>query len=331
MTINRISPPPTTISSALQEPPTSTPVVHIYPLGTEFSSTTERTANGISSYWRHGNQQDYTSVKVLHVVRHAQGTHNVRLDYRSAHQLDARLTDTGKRQCEQFAAQIVLPKNDEDRQTTTTHSYLCDTELIVTSPLTRTIQTAVHCMEPVLQSTQQHKQQQQQHQSGSRIPVVALECIREIVNHMCDQRRSITDIAKDHPNVDFQHITTNHDALWQHYEEIHGPQTDYRWSRESLDLPSLAHRARHFFTWLSQRHEQNVVMFSHSDFLRFLWNYGHASDDDTTTVQHEDIDMKQVTNGKNEPIVHYMEDSVAGFMKPAFENCELRSLMIAFV
>ena len=315
--------PPAQSDLKQQTPPVE---VHIYPLDTQFVSiaapvttttttTTTTSSSGGCCGWRHGNHS-YQSIKVLHVIRHAQGTHNVLSDYRSAQHMDARLTAKGMLQCKEFAAPIV------QQNETRAYSLLKTTELIVTSPLTRTIQTALHCMEPVLL--------QSKHKHRNAVSVIAMECIREIVNHICDRRRCISEIAREYPEVNFEHsmMETDHDALWQQYEEVYGTQEDYRGSRESLDLPSIAHRARDFFTWLSQRPESTVAIFSHGDFLRFLWNYGHASE---TLIEHEDIDMNQVTDTNNEPIVRYMDDSVAELLKPAFDNCELRSLIVAFV
>ena len=69
-----------------------------------------------------------TNCKIIHFVRHAQGYHNVDPGImKEPAGLDAQLTEEGMRQCAQLAETV----KDKLRP-----------ELIVTSPLTRTCQTA---------------------------------------------------------------------------------------------------------------------------------------------------------------------------------------------
>ena len=70
-----------------------------------------------------------TSHKIVHMVRHAEGTHNVNEDYRSEQQLDARLTEKGVQQCEELAKQRW---NSRDT-----------TNVVITSTMTRCLQTAL--------------------------------------------------------------------------------------------------------------------------------------------------------------------------------------------
>jgi len=116
-------------------------------------------------------------VRILHFVRHAQGTHNVDQQYREARHHDARLTGFGEQQCE------ILARTPAAIEAQTSAS------LVVTSPLTRCVQTALLSFPDIAKR--------------SDVPCVALECIRETCNFACDGRRERSSIAKDFPGVDF--------------------------------------------------------------------------------------------------------------------------------
>ena len=263
----------------------------------------------------HKGEKQYRHTKYLHFIRHAQGTHNVNKEYRAMEHLDARLTDKGQQQCRALAATIPHER-----------PYLFQTELVVTSPLTRCIQTTLLSLEPVLN----HK-----NRGDDELPVVANEMVRETVNYNCDRRRSVAELAKEHPVVDFSHIETEHDPVWEHYEARLGDHQAYPGHRESAELHVVADRGRNFFAWLAQRPENRVVVCSHAAFLRCLWNYGHAP---TVPLQPlQDLDTRKVVTdadggdtSSNEPVVRYMDQEHGDSLKADFENCELRSMLVAF-
>ena len=57
---------------------------------------------------KHGGKDN---VKIIHVVRHAEGTHNVGESYMDHANIDARLTPKGKQQCSALARKVteILP------------------------------------------------------------------------------------------------------------------------------------------------------------------------------------------------------------------------------
>jgi len=268
-------------------------------------------------------EKQYRHTKYLHFIRHAQGTHNVNKEYRAMEHLDARLTDKGQQQCRALAATIPHER-----------PYLFQTELVVTSPLTRCIQTALLSLEPVLHHSSKRGG------GEDKLPVVANEMVRETVNYNCDRRRSIAELAKEHPAVDFSHLETEHDPVWEHYEARLGDHQAYPGHRESAELHVVADRGRQFFAWLAQRPEQRVVVCSHAAFLRCLWNYGHAPTVPLQPLQHLDTRNAVVTDdadasgggtsASNEPVVRYMDPEHGDSLKADFENCELRSMLVAF-
>lgn len=74
-----------------------------------------------------------SSQTVLHIVRHAQGYHQVPLDHPNRDIPDPELTPYGLEQCEQFCS---------------TFPHHPDLDLICASPMRRTIRTALVCFEP---------------------------------------------------------------------------------------------------------------------------------------------------------------------------------------
>lgn len=271
--------------AACSTKPTQNTVVDIYPHYTPLADL----------------QSKYKHTKYLHLIRHAQGTHNVQNDRHSIENMDARLTDKGISQCRILASSI-------DKE----HSYLWDTELVVSSPLTRCVQTTLLSLGPILKQKQD-------------LPVLASELVRETVNFHCDRRRTIAEISADHPELDFSHIEHDHDPIWQHYEERLGGNANAEMHRESAEVYKVADRGRSFFQWLAQRPEQRVVVCSHAAFLNCLLNFGH-SDHFMEPQELDDRDDKEYL-----PVVRYnMQDEMATQLREEFSNCELRSMIVAF-
>jgi len=264
------------------------PVVHIYPHNTPLHEL---------------ERNNYRHIKHMHFIRHAQGTHNVHQEYRKMEHLDARLTEKGKEQCRALAATIEAER-----------PYLFDAELIVTSPLTRCIQTTLLSLDPILQKNR-------------HLPVLANEWVRETVNYNCDRRRTITEIASEHPRVNFEHVEHDHDPIWEAYEQRLGGE--YPAHRESAELHRVADRGRRFFAWLAQREERHVVVCSHAAYLRCLWNFGHAEQVPFQPPQDLD-DRLHACRKNNVPVVHYMDSDHAEQLQQTFDNCELRSMIVAF-
>lgn len=52
-------------------------------------------------------------VKLIYMVRHAEGTHNVNRDYKNIEQLDARLTKIGIEQCQKLHNELLLLRDDK--------------------------------------------------------------------------------------------------------------------------------------------------------------------------------------------------------------------------
>ena len=128
------------------------------------------------------------SAKVVHLVRHGQGTHNVEAAlhgaaaYAMASLQDARLDETGRAQARALGVRLREARIHVD--------------VALVSPLSRTIETAC-LMFP----------------DGCGVPLVAVEMCREAHGgHPCDQRRPISAIRHEFPRVDYSLVETDDDV-----------------------------------------------------------------------------------------------------------------------
>lgn len=116
-------------------------------------------------------------------------------------------------------------------------------ELLVVSPMRRTLQTASQCFP---------------HLVGS-IPWIALESVREVTGlHPCDRRMPISYHAENHSHIDFSGIEHENDPMYHMYD-----------TREPDD--HVEKRATDFLLWLHSREENEIVVVTHSAFLRVLF------------------------------------------------------------
>jgi broad specificity phosphatase PhoE len=260
--------------------------VHFYPYDTNLDDL-------------HSTNNHYGTIKKFHILRHAEGTHNVNKEYKDLKNLDARLTELGQDQCRQLA------------QCLSTQEFVSRIDLVVTSPLTRCLQTALFSF-PML---------------STHIPFLAHESIRETVNYACDRRRTIRELQAEFPNrIDFSLCPEDKDAIWEAYDQRLG--TDHTKHRESAELHVVADRARDFFQWVSSRSEQEIVVCTHSAFLRAFLNWGQEGG--VPQQMEQCLDEREL---KVElPVVQYGGGNAEweAFMRSDYENCELRSCIVAF-
>ncbi len=114
-------------------------------------------------------------------------------------------------------------------------------ELIIVSPLLRTLQTAdnIFCKKD--------------------ISMIALDCIMEYPQGLdkCNHRKSIKELKYCFPKIDFFNIDYEEDPFWKKYE------------MESIS--ELEKRIEKMKEFINQRPEKNIAIVSHSSFLgKFL-------------------------------------------------------------
>lgn len=165
-------------------------------------------------------------VQHLYLIRHGEAAHNVAPRPWGDALVDARLTAAGEEQAAALrASAAALPL-----------------ELIVVSPLSRAIATALAGLSPHL---------------ARGVPCVAVEACREqLGQNTPDRRRRASEVAAEFPQVDLTAIAED-DALF---------------TPEREPLAALAARADAFLEWLAGRPEEHVAVVTHSSFLAALCN-----------------------------------------------------------
>ncbi|XVE49414.1 hypothetical protein DITRI_Ditri01bG0080800 [Diplodiscus trichospermus] len=195
--------------------------------------------------------------KTLHLVRHAQGIHNVEGDknykaYMSPEYFDARITPLGWQQV------------DNLRKHVHESGLAKRIDLVIVSPLLRTLQTAVGVfggegytdrMDIVpLMVANAGNSGRAAISSLNSPPIIAVELCREHLGvHPCDKRRNISDYQFLFPAVDFSLIESDEDTLWK---------ADIRETKEEV-----AARGLKFLNWLWTRKEKEIAIVTHSGFL----------------------------------------------------------------
>jgi broad specificity phosphatase PhoE len=169
--------------------------------------------------------------KIVHCIRHGQSTFNAHFAETGEDPLhfDAPLTELGRRQVAERAPEL--------RQ----YAY----ELVVTSPLTRAIQTTLGLFG-----------------DHPAKPPIHIECLhREHLESSCDVGRNPALLAQDFPHLAFDHL----DEVWWHNDGELDP-------RGFVYEPShiFENRVEEFRYWLKQRPEGMIAVVGHGTFFRQL-------------------------------------------------------------
>ena len=263
----------------------------------------------------HNSRYSSPTSKIIHLVRHAEGTHNVSEDHKTPAHLDATLTAKGVGQCHELAK---FTRNLE-------------LDAVLVSPLTRCLETARLSFPRVYGAVSagddlcnngknshnnnhgENNNNMNTNNSGGAdgtVPFVAYEEWRETVNYLCDSRRTRSTLQKEYPRVNFDQILHDHDPLWAHYEEKFGCYETHALLRESRDAASLYNRAHSAWSVLLHRPERKLALVGHSAFFMHCF-----------TPLFEEL----------EGVVQYEDDDVRDLMtKGLFDNCELRSVVVDF-
>ncbi|CAM8906979.1 unnamed protein product [Rhodiola kirilowii] len=199
------------------------------------------------------------SCKTIHLVRHAQGIHNVDGDknykaYMSPEYFDAQLTPLGWQQVDNLRKHV--HKSGLTKRI----------DLVITSPLLRTMQTAVGVFggEGYTDGDRMDILPLMIANAGNSCrgaissldapPFLAIESCREHLGvHPCDRRRNITDYHYLFPAIDYSLIESDEDILWK---------ADIRETTHEV-----ASRGMEFLNWLWTRKEKEIAIVTHSGFL----------------------------------------------------------------
>ncbi|XVE95141.1 hypothetical protein REPUB_Repub02eG0070900 [Reevesia pubescens] len=195
--------------------------------------------------------------KTLHLVRHAQGIHNVAGEkdhaaYLSEELFDAHLTPLGWQQVDNLRKHV--------HETGLSKKI----DLVIVSPLLRTMQTTVGVFGgegykdgidvPPLMAENAGESHRLAISSLNCPPFVAVElCHEHLGVHPCDRRKSISKYLPDFPAIDFSMIESDEDILWEAN------------TREKNE--EVAVRGMKFLNWLWTRKEKEIAIVTHSGFL----------------------------------------------------------------
>lgn len=113
-------------------------------------------------------------------------------------------------------------------------------ELVLVSPLSRTLETATQIFK--------HK----------KVPMIALDCLIEWPQHseLCNKRKAKKDIVDKYPHVNFDRIAN--ELYWN--------------SKENESYESLKERVKFAKNWIRMRKENKIAIVSHSSYLAEFLN-----------------------------------------------------------
>ncbi|KAG8464702.1 hypothetical protein KFE25_010070 [Diacronema lutheri] len=184
---------------------------------------------------------------VVHFVRHGQATHNVRAELRREEgcshgefiaqmqaddEFDADLTEMGRQQARAAAAGTAK----------------LSIELVVVSPLSRAIETALLIFGD----------------AQSSVPFVSSELLREWNGLLLNaKRRRRPELAARFPRVDFAGI----------------PESDESWTEVLEPADEVAERGVRFLEWLAQRPEREIAVVAHGGIYAQLFSHARVHDD----------------------------------------------------
>ena len=184
--------------------------------------------------------------KILHLVRHGHSLHNELFHkigvqaFRTPATIDAPLTQEGHIQS------IELSHSWSQKK---------DIELILVSPLTRTLETCMNIF------------------GDTNINIESHEFLREypIGEDTCNKRSSLTLLKNRYPKVDFQ-LSIDEDILWRE---------DYRETVEELE-----ERLQIMINYLKGRKETNIAIIGHSSF------FGQFKDNHISYMENGEQDLR---------------------------------------
>jgi len=161
----------------------------------------------------------------IHLIRHAQGYHNLNNENHKMH--DPLLTPHGEQQCRDLASSFPYTKS---------------LDLIVASPLKRTIYTALLSLP-----------------SRTDLTLIALPEIQETSDEPCDTGNSVEEIRKEFEKtgrkLDLSLVTPD----WNSKKG--------RWAPSSETVAERCKVARH---WLRNRKEKDIAVVTHGGCLHYL-------------------------------------------------------------
>lgn len=178
--------------------------------------------------------------KTITFIRHAEGIHNEAEIKAGTNDILLTTVDVENKYLDSYLNKKGIEQSINIKSKIKTDNI----DLIISSPLTRTLETADYSLSS---SVKEH------------IKFISTELCRELLGiHTPDGRSSIEKLKIKFPYVDFSLIKSNEDNLYKKIIE---------------DEDSCYERAGRFLKWLLNRTEKTIIVYSHRHFLRNLSNY----------------------------------------------------------
>lgn len=194
--------------------------------------------------------------KTVHFVRHCQTTWNDAVHNRNLTRCDEELKS-------EAYVDVPLTAFGEEQAMMIKQKILdLNAEVAITSPLKRTIETCIRTY-------------------GDRNVVATHHCA-EIGDSICDIGTMKEDLVKTYPSIDFSFVPS---TVWWYVNEkmkdrLTNPRKCFEWVLQNEDCAlgethcHLHRRIERFHEFIQNRNESNILVFSHSVFLKeFLFKY----------------------------------------------------------
>ena len=166
--------------------------------------------------------------KHVYCIRHGKAQHNVNYEvYGSKTFYDPNFVDT----------LLVEEGYQQAKQLRETWTDISNIELVIVSPLQRTLQTACEIFK------------------DSSIPIISLDFVREypLGKHTCNKRSSLKYLQSKYPTIQFVNFHTDNDEVWLSHRE------------ETIDELNI--RIQKLKEYILQRPETHIAFVNHSSFM----------------------------------------------------------------
>ena len=166
--------------------------------------------------------------KTLYCIRHGLAEHNINYGkFGSTTFYDPNFVDTS----------LVKEGFDQANQLRESWKEIDDIELVIVSPLQRTLQTAIEIFKE------------------KEVPILSLEIVREypLGKQTCNKRSPLSILKKKYPRVNFHDFKSENDEVWLSHRE------------ETID--ELNVRIDLFKQYILQRPETKIAFINHGSFI----------------------------------------------------------------
>ncbi|KAF2107714.1 histidine phosphatase superfamily [Lophiotrema nucula] len=211
----------------------------------------------------------------LYLVRHAEGYHNVD---GQVYIRDAVLTPNGRSQCANL--QKTFPDHDK-------------IDLVLSSPMRRTIQTAVYSFAPTL--------------ARKEVPYLVIPKAQEVSRLPCD-------VGHDPEKLKVQIKELVQDAIEDGFDvaKIDLSAVEEGWNSKkgywASEHDAVRRRAADLRSWLFKRPEERILLVTHGAFLHYLTE-DWTGDDPSRGTAYLNCEVRQFVfaNGSSAEAVHIVE------------------------